>query len=105
MSTTTRITTPSYTVKRLKDCGYNIFRLDVLDYTESDNRKWSLLVDNGAGSLILTCLKNGNFHFYDGGRFFNSQLKLNTDSVEVLIEYLNDKGFINKHWSYGQNEQ
>jgi hypothetical protein len=89
-------------VKRLKDSGYNVSRIDALNYEESDKRKWSVIVDNGVGSLILTCFKNGAFHFYDGNRFFNSNLKLNTDSIEVLIQFLTEKGFINKHWSYGK---
>ena len=63
----TRITTPSYTLKRLKDSGYNVSRIDLLDYAEDDNRKWTFIIDNGTASLFMTCLKNGNFHFYDGG--------------------------------------
>lgn len=100
----TRITTLSYTVKRLKDSGYNVHRLDSLDYTEDDKRKWSILIDNGVSSIIMTCFKNGVFHFYDGQRFLNSQLKLNTDSMKVLIEFLNSRGIINKHISYSQKE-
>lgn len=99
---TTRITTLSYMVKRLKDSGFNVFRLDQLEYSETDKRKWTILVDNGVASLFITCLKSGSFHFYDGGRFFNSNLKLNTDSIEVLVQYLNSKGLVNKHWSYGK---
>jgi hypothetical protein len=97
----TRITTLSYMVKRLKDSGYNVHRCDSLNYSEDDKRKWTIIVDNGVGSLFITCFKSGSFHFYDGLRFFNSNLKLNTESIEVIIQYLNDKGFVNKHRNYG----
>jgi hypothetical protein len=102
---TTRITTLSYMVKRLKDSGYNVSRCDALNYTENDKRKWTIVVDNGVGSVIITCMKTGSFHFYDGLRFFNSNLKLNTESIEVIIQYLNEKGIVNKHWSYGVSQQ
>jgi hypothetical protein len=99
-----KITTKSYAIKRLKDCGYNVDKLDDIAYTEDDLRKWSILVDNGCASLIVTCLKAGNIQFYDGDRFLNSKLVLNTDSIEVLIEYLNTKGIINKHYSYSNKQ-
>lgn len=96
-----KISTKSYCIKRLKDSGYNIDKLDSIEYLETDNRKWSIILDSGVSSVIITLLKNGNLHFYDGNRFLNSKLTLNTDSLEVLIEYLNEKGIVNKHYSYG----
>ena len=97
-----KISTQSYCVKRLKDSGYNIDKLDSIEYPETDTRKWSIIIDSGVSAVILTLLKNGNLHFYDGGRFLNSRLTLNTDSIEVLISFLNEKGIINKHYSYGR---
>lgn len=95
-----KISTKSYCVKRLKDSGFAIDKLDSVIYTETDKRKWSLLIDSGHCSIILTCYKDGKVHLYDGDRFLNSRLLLDTDSVEVIIEYLNEKGIINKHFSY-----
>jgi hypothetical protein len=100
-----KISTKSYCVKRLKDCGYNIDKLDSLVYQEGDQRKWTIIVDDGGSSIILTLLKNNSLHFYDGNRYFNSKLTLNTDSVEVLIEFLNERGIVNKHPSYGTRKE
>jgi len=97
-----RITTQSYTIKRLRDSGYIVDRLDALSYQESDKRKWSIMVDNGVSSIILTCFKDSSIQLYDGARFFNPNLRLDTDSVEVLIEYFNERGIVNKHWNYGK---
>lgn len=96
-----KISTKSYCIKRLKDSGFNVDKLDTLTFTEEDRRKWAIVIDNGVGSVLLTCLKNGNVHLYDGDRFLNTRLLLDTDSIEVLIEYFNEKGIINKHFSYG----
>jgi len=97
-----KITTQSYTIKRLRDCGYIVDKLDKVEYTDEDTRKWSILVDNGTATIILTCFKDSTIQLYDGGRFLNPKLKLDTDSVEVLIDYLNQRGIINKHRNYGK---
>ena len=102
MSSNNRITTQSYAIKRLRDSGYIVDRIDSLTYTEEDKRKWSIIVDNGVSSIILTCFKDSTIQLYDGGRFFNPNLRIDTDSVEVLIDYFNERGIINKHWNYGK---
>lgn len=96
-----QITTKSYLIKRLKSCGYIIDRMDTLEYTDTDKRKFSLLLDNGHTSIIITVYKDGKIHFYDGARNHNINVKHISSSIQVLVEYLNDKGVINKHWSYG----
>ena len=102
VQTKNNITTKSYLVKRLKDSGYAIDKLDNIEYTATDKRKFSILIDNGGNSIILTCYKDGKMQFYDGGRIHNAHLKHSTSSIQVLIEYLNDKGVVNKHWSFGK---
>ena len=97
-----RITTQSYTIKRLRDSGYIVDRLDQIVYTEEDSRKWTILVDNGTSSIILTCLKDSTIQLYDGCRYFNPNLRIDTDSIEVLIEYFSERGIVNKHWNYGK---
>ncbi len=98
-----KISTKSYCIKRLRDSGYTVDRMDAIQYSEEDKRKWSILVDNGTSSIILTCLKAGNINLYDGERFLNSRISLDTDSVEVLIEYFNERGIVNKHYTYGKS--
>jgi hypothetical protein len=39
---------------------------------------------------------------YDGCRYFNPNLRIDTDSIEVLIEYFSERGIVNKHWNYGK---
>lgn len=98
-----KISTKSYTIKRLRDCGYAVDKLDNMVYQETDTRKWSILIDNGCSSILLTCYRDSTIQLYDGGRFLNPNLKLDTDSIEVLIDYLNERGIINKHYTYGKS--
>lgn len=97
-----KLTTKSYCIKRLRDIGYTIDREDAFDYTPEDERKWSFMIDNGGMSILITCYRNDTLHVYDGGRFTNTNMRLDTDSVEVLAEYLNSRGLIHKHPRYGQ---
>lgn len=97
-----KITTKSYCIKRLRDCGYHVDKIDAIEYSETDNRKWSIIIDPNGMSILVTCYKDETLHLYDGGRFINSNMRLNTDSVEVLIEFLNERGLIHKHYLYGK---
>jgi hypothetical protein len=95
-----KITTKSYCIKRLRDMGYTVDKLDSIEYNTNDERKWSFIIDNGGMSLLITCYKDNTIHIYDGGRYINTNMKLDTDSVEVLAEYLNSRGLIHKHPRY-----
>lgn len=97
-----RVKIKSYCVKRLRDCGYTVDKLESLEYKEGDARKWSILVDNSVSSVIITCYNNSTFHFYDGERFLPNNISLATDSIEVIVDYLNSRGITNKHPSYGK---
>ena len=96
-----KITTKSYCIKRLRDMGYTVDKIDAIEYSTTDDRKWSFIIDNGGMSIFVTCFKNDTLHAYDGGRYINTKMKLDTDSVEVLAEFLNDRGLIRKHPRYG----
>jgi len=97
-----KISTKSYCIKRLRDMGYTVDKIDAIEYTPEDERKWSFIIDNGGMTVFITCYKNNTIHIYDGGRFTNTNMKLDTDSIEVLAEYLNSRGLIHKHPKYGQ---
>lgn len=97
-----KISTRSYYIKRLRDCGYLIDKISSVEYADNDSRKWSAIIDNGGMSIFVTCYKNSTLHLYDGGRYINTNLKLDTDSVEVVIELLHERGLIHKHYSYGK---
>jgi hypothetical protein len=97
-----KLATKSYCIKRLRDSGYHVDKIDSIEYSEDDNRKWTCLIDSGGMSIIVTCYKDSTLHLYDGGRYLNTNMKLNTDSMEVLIEFLNERGLIHKHYMYGK---
>lgn len=80
--------------------GYTVDKVDSIEYSLEDDRKWSCIIDNGGMSVFVTCYKDNTLHIYDGGRYTNTNMKLNTDSVEVLAEYLNTRGLIHKHPKY-----
>jgi hypothetical protein len=82
--------------------GYMVDKLESIEYTPEDDRKWSFIMDNNGMSILITCYKNDTLHIYDGGRYTNTNLKLDTDSVEVLSEFLNERGLIHKHYRYGE---
>lgn len=96
-----KITTKSYFIKRLRDCGYVVDKTPI-EYLENDVRRWTILLDNGISSVFGTCYKDGTFSFYDGNRYISNRLKIRTDSIEVIVEYLNSRGIVNKHLKYGQ---
>lgn len=91
-------TTKSIFVSRLKNSGYTID--NSIEFGEDDNRKWQILLDRGHANVLVTCYKDGSFEFYDGQQFHNASEILVTSSIEVVFQYLNDKGMVNKHPSY-----
>lgn len=99
-----KITTKSYCIKRLRDMGYTVDKIDSIEYREDDKRKWSFIIDNSGMSVLITCYKNDSIHIYDGGRYVNTNLKIDTDSIEVLAEFLNDRGLIHKHYNYHKKD-
>ena len=97
-----KLTTQAYTIKRLRDCGYNVHKLDAIEYALVESRKWTILIAGGSANVFMTCYKDGKFAFYDGGAFIKANFKIDTDSIEVLVQDLNDYGIIQKHKSYGE---
>lgn len=101
-----KITTQGYFIKRLKDSGYEVWKMFDA-YSEADPRKFTILVDPKHSSLWITCYENlieaGDvwFEFHDGGQFFPSKYKVNTDSFEVIANLLTERGIVNK---YEQNK-
>lgn len=97
-----KITTGSYFIKRLRDSGFVAIRL-FKDYGTHDPRKWSIMVDPGGASLIITCYQNKDskgddvFEFHDGGNRFIKNFNLKTKSMEVIMTNLIEKGIPQKH--------
>ena len=89
------VTTQGYFVKRLRDNGFLTSR--VYDrYSESDKRKWTVVINPGTDSVFITCIDNGDwphkgmYHIDDGGKKFPPNLYINTLSVEVVIKHLTE---------------
>ena len=95
------ITNQSYFIKRLKDSGYVVWK-NFEDYNEADSRCWTVIIDPKVSSIFCTYYQNsgtfGNenfFELYDGGRYIPSNIKIKTDSIEVIIDFLLRHGVSN----------
>lgn len=101
MTPKNKITTGSYFIKRLRDSGFVTIRL-FKDYTIIDPRRWSIMVDPGGVSLIITCYENKDFRgdvvfeFNDGGNKFIKNFNMKTKSMEVVITTLIERGIPQK---------
>tara|TARA_E500000318_G_scaffold102829_1_gene107419 strand:+ start:1077 stop:1433 length:357 start_codon:yes stop_codon:yes gene_type:complete len=95
-----KIKTAGYFIKRLKDNGFVVFKM-FNAYSSADPRRWTVLVDPGYHSVYITCFTNKNengevlFEFDDGGNNFNKGFYLKTNSIEVVINSLLEKGINN----------
>lgn len=89
-----KLTTQGYFIKRLRDCGYKVDKL-YENYSETDPRSWTIIIDPGGASILCTCYINVSevgdnyFELYDGGQTIPGKLSIKTSSIEVVIEYMN----------------
>jgi hypothetical protein len=105
-----KLTTVGYFIKRLRDCGYITDKL-FNDYSETDARSWTVVVDPRNTSVFITCYNNQNylgeeyFEIHDGGQYIPDRFKLKTSSIETLIEYLVKYNINNKSSTYGKEKE
>jgi len=96
-----KITTGGYFLRRLRESGFIAIRL-FKEYGQADPRKWTIMIDPGGYSLIITCYQNKEsvgevaFEFNDGGNKFTKNYNLKTQSMEVIITNLIEKGIPQK---------
>jgi len=101
----TKITTISYFLKRLRDSGYVADKL-YTNYSISDSRSWTVVIDPDCTNIMVTCFNNKNFlneeffEMYDGGQYITDNFKIKTSSIEVIIEYLVRFNINNKAETY-----
>ena len=92
-----KLKTPGYFIKRLKDNGIITLRM-FQKYNLADPRKWTILVDPGISSVYVTCYQNKErlneimFEMDDGGVRFPRNYFIKTHSIEMVVEYLLEKG-------------
>ena len=88
-----KLTTIGYILKRLRDSGYRANKLFV-DYSLSDPRAWTIIIEPGNSSVLCTCYVNDPyigdsfFELYDGNQYVPGRLNLKTSSFEVIVEHL-----------------
>ena len=103
-----KITTQGYFIKRLRDSGYTACRI-FNDYKIYDPRKWTILINPENEAIWVTLVQNkqnyGDYYFEmnDGGLRFPKNFGINTDSFEVILNFLNDKG-ITGIWTKNHKE-
>jgi len=96
-----KISTMGYFLKRLRDSGFIAIKL-FNAYGVQDPRKWSIAVDPGNSTVIFTCYENKEFKgdvYYeinDGGNLFPKNYHLKTNSMEIVITTLIEKGVSQK---------
>ena len=93
------ITTPYYFLKRLKDNGFIVIKI-FNSYGIQDPRRWTMMIDPGGASVLVTCYDNRVFgetifELHDGGQRFTKNYNLKTESIETVISYLIRHGIPN----------
>jgi hypothetical protein len=92
-----KIKTPGYFIKRIRDCGFCVLRI-FNRYGIHDPRRWTVLIDPGGHSIFVTCYSNKDFNneilfeFNCSGDIFPKNYSLKTESIEVIVQLLIDKG-------------
>ena len=96
-----KLKTAGYFIKRLKDNGFVTLR--IFDkYSDTDPRKWTVLVDPSGASVYITCFENTPFrgeylfNFSVGNQNFKGNFSLRTDSIEVVVQRLLKNGVFQK---------
>jgi hypothetical protein len=96
-----KISTLGYFLKRMRDSGFITIKL-YDKYSFQDPRKWSVMVDPGNRSVTITCYENREFkgdiifEINDGGRLFPKNYNLKTNSMEIIITNLLERGVSQK---------
>lgn len=95
-NTKNKIYTPGYFIKRLKDNNFIVLKI-FQKYSEADPRRWTVLIDPGGVSVYVTCFQNKIyneilFDFDDGDNLFPKSYRVKTDSIEVIVKELIDRG-------------
>jgi hypothetical protein len=92
-----KITTNGYFLRRLRESGFIAIRI-YDDYSILDPRRWTIMVDPSNISLYITCYENMGFkgdimfEFNDGGMRFPKNYNIKTQSMEIIITNLIERG-------------
>jgi hypothetical protein len=92
-----KLSTPGYFIKRMRDCGFVVLRI-YQKFDVADPRRWMIMIDPGKTSILITCYENKEqkgdvmFEMNDGGRLYPKNYSIKTESIEVIVSSLIEKG-------------
>ena len=98
-----KLRTPGYFIKRLRDNGYIVVRLFSI-FGRHDPRRWTVIINPTGDSVFCTCYINKNeigevlFELDDAGTKIPKNFYLKTESIEVIIKFLQDNGITNSDY-------
>ncbi len=107
MTSRNKLKTPSYFLKRLRDNGFIAIKLFSV-YSKGDPRRWTVMVNPSERSVIITCYNNKEgygdvlFEINDGGVSIPKNMFINTNSIEVIVDYLLTHGVSNNKDYHGR---
>jgi hypothetical protein len=98
-----KLRTPGYFIKRLRDNGYIVLRVFSI-FGRHDPRRWTAIINPTGDSVFCTCYINKNemgevlFELDDAGTKIPKNFYLKTESIEVVIKFLQDNGITNSDY-------
>jgi len=102
-SSKNKLRTPGYFIKRLRDNGYIVIRLFSV-FGKHDPRRWTVIINPTGNSVLCTCYINKNemgemlFELDDGGVKIPKNFFLKTESIEVVVDFLQKNGITNSDY-------
>jgi len=88
-----KLTTLGYFIKRMRDCGYIVWRL-YKNFGVTDTRKWVVVLNPGRESAFIVCNVNKgdtvepSFTIHKDGLYLSSDTEIRTKSVEIIVNHL-----------------
>jgi len=96
--TKNKIQTMGYFIKRLKDNDFVVWKI-FNKYGQHDHRLWTVMINPGEESVYITCYINTDelgsapvFEIQSGASLFRNYAKIQTRSMEVIINHLLKRG-------------
>ena len=91
-NTKNKLYTKSYAIKRLREGGFIVDNLSVIDYKKDDPRYWTILINPKTDNLLMTCFlnKDNKSDFYFKIYSHKNTITVKTKSMLVLINNLNE---------------
>src|SRR6056300_1303844 len=106
-----KIATLGYFCKRLKDSNFVVWKI-FNKYGQHDPRLWTVMINPGEESVYITCYVNTHelgsipiFEITTGASIFRNYAKIQTKSMEVVIDHLLKRGVQPNSETYRLNKE